>query len=70
MSEGIERLRAESARLNSVGTRESLDEIERLRADRDRWRKVADLCVMAIGVPENDVDRIAVREYDQAVRGE
>ena len=49
---------------------EAMDEIERLRLDAYRWRRVADVCVIALGVPENYTDRLAVELYDKAVRGE
>ena len=49
---------------------EAADEIERLRAELYRWRRIADVCVIAIGIPENDTSRLAVELYDKAVRGE
>ena len=50
--------------------KQAADEIERLRLDAYRWRRVADVCVIALGVPENYTDRLAVELYDKAVRGE
>ena len=60
---------------------EAADEIERLQAERDRWRKIADRLVSGAERqidewrPEgknntNDAWLSAWHEYDQAVRGE
>ena len=38
---------------------EAADEIERLRADRDRWRKTAEMLARELGKPE-----YAQAEYD------
>ena len=49
---------------------EAADEIERLRLQVKEWRQIADVCVMAIGVPENETDKLAMRLYDKAVRSD
>ena len=45
------------------------DEIERLRLQLLQWRRIADVCVIAIGVPKNDTECLAVEFYGNAVRG-
>jgi len=54
---------------------EAADEIERLRADRDRWRKIAEqLFLWLHPSPEDDsvyeAGVEAMTMYEQAVRGE
>ena len=68
----VTRLRTTLAHADDVydTMNEAADEIERLRTELYRWRRIADVCVIAIGIPENDTSRLAVELYDKAVRGE
>ncbi len=49
---------------------EAADEIERLRADRNRWRKICDYWYKASCSHNWRQDQAARRKYEKAVSGE